>query len=57
MKKFVILKCNRCNERIEAIMDFDSIEFCDGMARDRSFKSCPHCGMFDHHYIFVKDQK
>jgi len=56
MKKFVIIKCNKCDQRIEVIMEFDSIEFFNGVARDLSFRSCPRCYIFDQHYIFEKDQ-
>lgn len=48
------LNCNRCNEEFNSKNE-QEVDFFRGVDRSR-LELCPHCGMFDAHYILERNQ-
>lgn len=52
------LNCNRCQKSFATPLDGTASEYFRGVARvENPSMRCPHCGMFDAHYIYQRDNK
>lgn len=52
------LNCNRCDKPFVTPLDGVAEDYHRGMSRvSYPLMACPHCGMFDNHYIYQRENR